>query len=971
VTREDDADRAVQAALQLTRSLSGEAPRHGGFAVKVGVHTDQVVLAEALPTQPGIAPALQGEAPAVATWLATQAEPGTVLLSGGTYTLVRGGIQVQCLGERAFQGLSGTSSVEMHQALQASPGMSRFARALTLGTLTPLTGRGRELERLTTARSEALGGRGALVLLRGEAGIGKSRLVQELHDREPPGASTWAWCQCWLQNTASAFHPLLTWLHRELDFTPDDDAARKARKLAQRLEVLGMPMEHRAPLVSLVLRSVDEGSPLLQFSAERRQAEMLRALVAYLQREASRRPLVLVVEDVHWADASTLRFLDALLDHLEDTRLCALLTSRPGFQHTWKDRPRFQELEVEPLTPEDSALLVQRVAGNGALEPGTVEQVVKGTDGVPLFMEELTREVLRKGAPGQALTGGTLLLPATLHALLQTRLDQLPPRQRAQAQLAATLGREFDYDLLRAVSFLREDELLLELEGLEGARLLFRRGELPYATYAFKHALVQEAAYQSLPRGMRQRHHARVAQVLASHFPEVVEEQPEVLAQHATLAGLVEQALEHWRSAGALATMRSAFSEAISHFSRALGQVALLPSSRERDQRELAVCGELSTVLMAAKGYAASEVKALHARARALCAPGDDLPLPLLWGIWITALVGGDRMVTDQLVEVFHHRLATHDDLKHRVVLHGELAYWSFFRGDYVGSLRHSQEVRTVLGAPEAEELLLDSRGLHLEVQVRMLIVRGIAALCQMAMGYADQARALSEEGLAFAESTRHPYVISMALLFGGILAIEAGDMQAASGMLGRALAICAGNSFPFVMAISLCRHGFTTAWLGDTRAGLEEIQEGLSLMRSQGNRLHYASSLKFLAAVHLFSGQFDEGLAAANEGLADSKRLLTRHPLLRLLLVRGELLRQKGEDVEARASIQQLLEMARELGARLHVLRAAVALTPFLLDTGEMEAARSLLAEGCDGIPEGDGLVEVQAARSLLASLT
>ncbi|WP_163996611.1 protein kinase domain-containing protein [Pyxidicoccus caerfyrddinensis] len=971
VTREDDADRAVQAALHLARTLSGKAPGHGGFAVRVGVHTDQVVLAEALPTQPGIAPALQGEAPAVATWLATQAEPGTVLLSGGTYTLVRGGIQVQSLGERAFQGLSGTSSVEVHRALQASPGMSRFARTLTLGTLTPLTGRGRELERLTTARSEALGGRGALVLLRGEAGIGKSRLVQELHDREPEGASTWAWCQCWLQNTASAFHPLLTWLHRELGFTPDDDAARKARKLVQRMEVLGMPMEHRAPLVSLILRSVDKGSPLLQLSAERQQAEMLRALVAYLQREASRQPLMLVVEDVHWADASTLRFLEALLDHLEDTRLCVLLTSRPGFQHTWKDHPRFQELEVEPLTPEDSALLVQRVAGNGALEPGTVEQLVKGTDGVPLFMEELTREVLREGAPGPDSAGGPLLLPATLHALLQARLDQLPPRQRAQAQLAATLGREFDYDLLRAVSFLREDELLLELEGLEGARLLFRRGEPPHATYAFRHALVQEAAYQSLPRGVRQRHHARVAQVLASHFPVVVEEQPELLAQHATLAGLAEQAMEHWRSAGQLAMMRPALSEAVSHFSRALEQVALLPSSRERDQRELAVCGELGMVLLVAKGYAASEVKALHARARALCAPVDDLPLRLLWGLWNIAFMGGDREGTDQFVEVFHHRLATHDDLETRVVLHSELAQWSFWQGNYVGSLRHSQKVRTVLREPGAEALLLDSRGPNLDVQLAMLTGSGVAALCQMTMGYAEQARASCDEGFALAESMCHPVFVAMTLLFGGVIAFEARDVQAASGMLGRALAICAGNRFPFVMANSLCLHGCITACLGDTRAGHEELREGLAMLRSMGARLQYACNQIRLAAVHLLSGQFDEGLAAANEGLEDSKRLLTRHHLPGLHWVRGELLRRKGEEASARASFQQSLETARELGAKLQVLRAAVALTPFLLDTGETEAARSLLAEGCDGIPEGDGLMEVQSARSLLASLT
>jgi tetratricopeptide (TPR) repeat protein len=939
--------RTARSAPHLVRALPGKVSGRGDVTVKVGVHTDQVVLAE--PTHAGGAPALQGEAPGVAAWLATQAGPGTVLLSGGTHALVRGGIQSQCLGERPFPGLSGTSGVVVHQLLQARQGMSRFTRARAPGTLTPLVGRRQELQRLMAARRQALDGQGSLVLLRGEAGIGKSRLLHELYDREPPDTRPWAWCQCWLQDATSAFHPLLTWL----------------------LETLGMPQEHRASWMSLVLGSVDPDASCVPGSPERHQAEVLEAWVTFLRREASQRPLVLVVEDVHWSDPSTLRVIGALLDHLEDARLCVLLTSRPGFQPPWAAHPRIQEVEVEPLSAEDSACLVRSVAGGQPLAPETLTRLVTSTDGIPLFVEELTREVLREGPSGPGPVKGPRLLPATLQALLHARLDQLPPRQRTQVQLAATLGREFSYDLLRAVSGLPEDALLAELEGLERARLLFRTDEPPHATYVFRHALVQEAAYQSLPRGARQRHHARVAQALAAHFPEVMEEQPELLAQHATLAGQVEQAVEHWQRAGQLATMRAALSEAVSHYSRALEQLARLPHSRERDQRELALCGELSIVLFAVKGYGSQEARALHARAQELCAEGNDLPLLVLWGLWNRALDGGDHATTERLARQCQQRLATHDDLKTRMVIHGELAHWSFWRGDYARALRHGQEVKDLLGAPGTEGLLLDARGMHLDVQLQMLTMPGVVALCQVALGYVDQARATFEEGLALAEALRHPYVIAGVLVYGGILAIQERDLRGASAMLDRSLALCAERRFPFLKASGLCAHGCTTAWLGDTRAGIEEIHEGLALVRCMGTRLLYPPNLTCLAVAYLLDGQLSRGLATADEALAEMKRLRIRHHLPDLHLVRGELLRQQGEDAAARASFQQALETARALDARLHVLRAAQALTPFLLASGETETARALLAEGCEGIPEPGGLLEVEAARGLLTSLT
>ncbi|MCP3144100.1 protein kinase domain-containing protein [Pyxidicoccus xibeiensis] len=973
VTREDDAERAVHAALQLVQALPAEAPRSGDFSVRVGVHTDRVAMAESLPTHAGAGPAIHGEAPGVAARLSALAEPGMVLLSEGTHALVRGVVQSRSLGRRTFAGLSGTSWVEVHQVLQARPDVSRFDRALVVGALTPLVGRERELEQLTLFRDQVLVGQGALVLLRGEAGIGKSRLLQELHDREPPGTSTWLRCQCWLRDAASAFHPLLCWLQRDFGFAADDPQAAKTRKLEQRLEALGMSPSHRDALMSLFRLPLDEGSSFLHLSPELQRAAVLEALVAFVHHEAGRRPLVLVMEDVHWADPSTLQFLGVLLDRLADTRTCALLTCRAGFKHSWTGRPGFHELELEPLSQEASALMVRQVPGSQALDAETVSRVVRGADGVPLYVEELTRVALgQETADAAAPPRGPLQLPASLHALLLARLDQLTPRQRAQAQLAATLGREFSYDMLRAVSFLREEDLLPELAGLERAGLLFRQGEPPFTLYTFKHALVQEAAYQSLLRSTRQRYHARIVEVVGSHFPEVVEEQPEVLAQHAALAGLAEQAVEHWRHAGQLAGARSAIQEAIGHYTRALEQLSLLPASPERDPLEIALCGELGQALVSAKGFAAPEVQAIYARARALCDPGGDVPLPVLWGLWNAAFVGGDREGADQFAALFRRRLDPHGELETGLVLHSGLSVWSMWRGAYADGRRHGLEVERLLERPEGQVLLskLLNGNCTGYLAVQLIYAHLSVALCEMVLGHAGQARERYTAALALAETMRHPYVLATSLMFGATLALEAGDARAARDCSERALALSATNGFLFVLADSYCIQGWALAHLGEPDRSVCLAREGVRLFRATGARLLFGASLSCLAQACLSAGQLDEGLAATREGLSHVDTAGARYSQATLLRLQAELLYARGDVGAARASFEAALAEARGNGAKLHELRAALGLARLLRATGEVHGVRPLLEGLCDSLPEAQGLSDVQAARTLLASL-
>jgi class 3 adenylate cyclase/tetratricopeptide (TPR) repeat protein len=974
--REDDAERAVRAALRLKgacpQQLKGPGTARG--TVKVGLHTDRVVMAEAPLAHPGAAPSLHGEGPRVASWLSGQARPGGVLASEGTHALVRGRIQTRPLGRLRFEGLVGTTWLGVHEVMRERHDASRFDRALVSGALTPLVGREQLLGGLKALREEALRGSGACALLRGEAGIGKSRLVRELHDREPPGTSTWVRCQCWLSDTGSAFHPLIGQLQHLLGFCSAALPTVRVQVLEGRLLALGVSLDLLPPLASLLGLPVPAGAVFLHLPPERQRASVLEALVAFLRAEAERKPLVLVVEDLHWADPSTLQFLGILLEQLGRIRALVLLTARPGFHSPWEGLPRFHSLEVEPLSPEDTRAmaLLQQDSGGASLPVELVDRLVERTDGMPLFIEELARAVLAGRAVGHdAPEGAPIPMSATLHELLLARLDGLPPRRRAQVQLAAALGREFSYELLRAVSFLGEDELLPELEQLEAAGLFLRQGEPPSTTYAFRHALIQEAAYQSLLRGTRQRYHARIVQVLTEQFPEVVEEQPELLAQHATQAGETWLAVKHWQAAGQRAVAKSAFPEAISHYSRTLEQLALLPSSPEQNECELAVRGDLEQVLIMVQGFTSREVEEVHSRALALCEPAGHVPISLLAGTWNIAIVRGDRQATDRLVTVFRRLLDERCSLDTQVMVHSSLHVWSFWRQDFAMGCEHGLRAKALLARPEARSLLMEARGGHRDyASMEALYTCLWLGIGEMVQGQGARSRAHYAEALALAESMGHPYPVASALGFGAMMSFEAGEPQATLEASGRSMSLGSELGFSFVVAVGSFMHGWALAQLGQAREGIAMVREGLAGLRGSGALLLLKPCLLALSQACLAAGRLDDALAATHEALEALEGNLARYPMATLLQVRAEVLLRRGEVEAARTAFHQSLAVARESGAKLHELRAALGLAGLLLRVGEAHAVRPLLEGLCDGLSEGQDLKDYQRARHLLAEL-
>ncbi|MBZ4418667.1 protein kinase [Myxococcus sp. RHSTA-1-4] len=916
---EDDSERAVRAALELKEALPRELPPGPwpqGLGVRVGLTTDEVALDETTPALHGAAPSLQGEAPRVAAWLASQALEPAVLLSEGTRVLVRGRFETAPLGSRTFEGLSGPASLPVHEVLRERDDVSRFERTLVLGELTPLVGRRRELWHLLLLRKEALEGQGAFILLRGEAGIGKSRLLQELHDRAPAEPTFGARCQCGGEHMGTAHAPLIDWLRRFLELSDEDTPSAWERTLAARLQALGLE-EQLAPLSAFLSLPLPEGTPFARLTPERQRALSLDALVLLLRRLASRRPVVFLMEDLHWADPSTLEFLGVLLGHVRDSRLCVLLTARPEFRPGWEGRPGFHALELGPLSVEESAALVGEVARERSLPAEVVERLTARADGIPLFLEEVTRMLLER-------TGPEVGIPATLRELLLARLDRLSSRAKALARLAATLGREFPLERLRAVSFLEERALPRELDALERAGVLFRQGAPPHVTYAFRHALFQEAAYQSLLRKTRRSYHARIARVLDERFPELRETEPELLAHHATQAGVWERAVEMWRRAGQRAAAKSAFAEATGHFTQALALVSNLPPSRDRDHLEVALRVELGQVLVSTRGFTAPEVEAVYVRARELCEQLGETSLCVLWGLFTLMLIRGDREGTERLAALLQRLAETRDEPKTRMLAHAKLSTWAFWRGEYALSRYHGGQVKRLAARHGLAEFMPPIRGGEQGfITESMLYATLFTAYSELLMGQVEQARRDYAKALDLANAMLHPYATTIALVYGAELAYELGEVEEAFEASGRALTLCAERGLLFLHAKAQCIRGGAAALLGRTEEGLASAREGFQSLSLAGARMVLPYYAEYRVQACLSQGALDEGRAVVREALDTAEVTGTRCAVPELWRLAGELSLRAGEPEAAREALMRARTTAHALGAVLHEARA------------------------------------------------
>jgi TOMM system kinase/cyclase fusion protein len=992
LAHEDDAQRAVRAGLGIVEAmaqLNARLWQERGveLSVRLGIHTGLVVVGEmggggrqerlALGDTPNLAARLQG-----------LAAPDTVVISAATHRLVQGMFIEEDLGLHTLKGVA--TPVSVYQVLGESGVQSRLEVAATVG-LTPLVGREQEVGLLLERWAQVKEGQGQVVLLNGEPGIGKSRLVQVLKERVA-GEPHLRWeCRCspYYQNTA--LYPVIELMQRALWWQREDAPEEKLRKLEEALTRYGMALAEVVPLLAPLLSLPGPAKyPALTLNPQRQRQKTLEAVLAVLLRLAEQQPLLLIVEDLHWIDPSTLELLGLLIDQGPTTRILALLTCRPEFHPSWGFRAHLTPLTLSRLPHTQVEVMVAQVAGAKALPAEVLQQVVAKTDGIPLFVEELTKMVLESGLLRERedryeLTGPLppLAIPSTLQDSLMARLDRLAAVKEV-AQLGATLGRSFTYEVLRAVSLWDEATLQQALQQLVEAELLYQRGLPPQATYLFKHALVQETAYQSVLKSRRQQSHQRIAHVLKRRFPETAETQPELLAYHYTEAGLTEYAIPYWQRAAKTAVQRHAYREAIEYLKRALALLQAMPETPQLIRQEIEVQLALGPALMVVRGFTAPEVADTYSRARQLCEQlGDRQQLfSVLFGLWrfshVRAQLRTARGLGEQLVS-----LATYEnDPALLVEAHGPLGQTLCIQGELSLAREHLHQV-VALYKPHRHSAQSFRFGYDPGVYAH-----AIESWVLWLLGYPEQALRRGHEALTLARAQAHPFTLSLTLVTVAVLHQMRQEGNVTLEHAKASLVLSTEHEFPYLRAIGTVAYGWALAVHGQTREGIARIRQALSTYRSMGAELFSTYWLVLLVEAHETAGQTEEGLHAVDEALAMVDTHGERIYEAELYRLKGELrLQQAGRGAcpgvlprdssgvkvgqparrEAEACFHQALDVARRQQARSLELRAAMSLSRLWQRQGQCAEAYELLAPIYGWFTEGFDTADLQEATALL----
>ena len=616
---EDDAERAVRAGLELVAAVSDLRTR-AVLQTRVGIATGLVVVGDLIGSGASQEQAIVGETPNLAARLQGVAEPNSVVIAESTRKLLGNLFELEDLGAKDLKGITGP--VRPWAALRAGSAEGRF-EAMHATSLTDLVGREEELDLLLRRWSKATTGEGQVVLLSGEPGIGKSRLTAALFEHVATEAHTRLRYFCSPQHTDSALYPIISQMERAAGFALGDTAQTKLDKLDAVLAQSYTPLEDRALFAELLSLPNDGRYPKGDLTPQQRRQRTLEALTRQIVALAEQSPVLMIFEDVHWIDPTSLEALGRGIDRIKAVGALLIITYRPEFEPPWTGRAYVTALTINRLGEREIAALIDGVTGNKLLPASIRQDIIERTDGIPLFVEEMTKAVLEAGGEGNAeravaaIPSPSIAVPASLHASLMARLDRLGPAKEV-AQIGAAIGREFSHSLVVAVVRKPEAELLSALDSLIAAGLLFRQGAPPHATYLFKHALVQDAAYGTLLRETRRALHARIAEALETQFSEIAESQPELVARHCTEAGLIEKAAHFWGKAGQRSAQRSALVEAVEQLTRALTQIAALPATPALRREQIKLQVALIIPLIHVKGHAAPETKAAAESARLL-----------------------------------------------------------------------------------------------------------------------------------------------------------------------------------------------------------------------------------------------------------------------------------------------------------------------------------------------------------------
>jgi predicted ATPase/class 3 adenylate cyclase len=983
---EDDAQRAVRSGLGIVEAveqLNSRLQSEYGIDlhVRIGIDTG-LVVAGALAADEGMeATAAVGVTPNIAARLQALADPDSVVISAAAYRLIAGYFDCRELGFHNIRGIS--QPMAIYHVLHESGARTRLDVAARRG-LPPMQGRDDQLATLADRWAQARAGQGSVVLVAGEPGIGKSRLIWALqqHVAQSPDAFLIRFsCSPYFMNTA--FYPVVQQLERVLEFGLDDTVEQRLDKMDGLLAQYGFDLPTVVPLLARLLAVPFEGRyPPLDLPADRQRQLTIDALTTITLMRADYQPLLVVVEDLHWIDPSSLDLLTQLIEHVPQTRQLVVLSFRPEFVPPWPEGPGLERLNLNRLDREASVKIVTEIAGMPA-PTELLDQLVEKADGVPLYLEELTKLVIEQGlirhdngGLDPARPRPALAIPATLADSLTARLDRLTDA-KGVAQLGAAIGRQFSYELLAAVSkttaSVDSRALRRNLARLVDAGLLFVEHNPRGETYTFKHTLIQDAAYGSLLRTTRLQYHRHIAQALTEHFPATVESAPELLAHHYTQAGMMAEAVPCWLRAGERALHGSANPEAIAHLTTGLDLLADLPAGPERAGVELQFRLTLGPAYMAIRGYAAPEVEACYQRARELCRELGDTPqlVPVLHGLWTYHIVRAQH--TDALAlgeQVLKLGADTNDD---GLLLQGNMEVgWSHF---FLGELEQAREhLERVLALYDHER---HSSHAFTYGDNPATSARSNLAQVLWLLGRLDQSLRYSEENLAILRSLiNHPYSVAFGLDLAAIVRQYRSDAPATRALVDEALALSEAHGLAFIGAMASMLKGWALAQEGDLAEGIAQMRHGLAAQLATGAELARPYWLCLITEACLESGAALEGLALLDDAEAAVQQTSERYWEAEIHRLRGQLLLAASDPIapavvrSAEECYRRALDVARRQGARSLELRAAVSLSRLWQAKGRKHEAGKFLAPIDAWFLEGRGTPDLRAAAALLEEL-
>jgi class 3 adenylate cyclase/predicted ATPase len=967
---EDDAERAARAGLAVIDAV-GRLATQEPLNVRIGIATGLVVVGDLIGAGAAQERGVVGETPNLAARLQALARPGILVVADGTRRQIGTLFEIEDLGSQPLAGFA--EPQRAWRVVGESGVVSRF-EALRSGT-TPLVGRDEELDLLLRRWQQAKSGQGRVVLVSGEPGIGKSRLTAALSQRIEAEPHTRLRYFCSPHDQESALYPFIGQLERAAGFTRDDTATTKLDKLEALLGGGAEPGD-LSLIAEMLSLSGGERFPPLDLSPQRKKERTLAALLRQLQALARRQPVLMIFEDLHWIDPTSREVLDLTVEKITGLPVLLVVTYRPEFQPPWVGGSQVTVIALNRLGRNEGATLVHRLAGNlGALPPEIIDEIVERTDGVPLFVEELTKAVVEAGADRgymsiSAVPPSALAVPATLHASLLGRLDRLGPAAKTVAQVGAAIGRDFSYELLAAAGQLAEPDLREALRRLVEAGLVFQRGVPPAAEYLFKHALVQDTAYSTLLRGPRQALHRRIAEALEQRFPDFVETRPEILAHHHGEAAMPDKAITYWHLAGKLSAAKSAVREAVAQLRRGLSLLDGLPETRERNQLELDIQVTLTAALMAGKGFTDPEAVAALERANRLVTETASVGTPLhffvLFGLWVSNHNAGTIAAALEHAANFLSSAQSQASSGPLLIGHRTLAHSLMCSGDHRAALAHAETAASLYRPDE-----------HRDSALRYGVDIGVSAfdLLSWALwlrGYPDRSARAADRALAYSRQLGHAHTLAHAFHGSGRAAVFARDVATVYACGNDCVAIASEHGFALWAARGRILQGWADAQRGQATTGIARIRDGLAAAAATGSRVHTPLYLTLLAEALALAGEIEEGLAALDDALAQAAASGEKGWDAEIHRLCGELTGRLPYPGSAKAedSFRTALAIAREQGTRGYELRAATSLARLWREQGRRDEARDLLAPLYGSFTEGFDTQDLKEAEALLGEL-